>query len=293
MATVTEVGRYCWRAEYSGDSSVGVPGSSDGSSNECFSVTPVTPTLTTSASGGGNLPTTISDTATLLGTANEHGTGGVGLDGSIGNPGNLNFMLGGPAGGTITFTAFGPDNCTTFASTTRTVSGDGTYPTGAQPPVSFAPTAVGTYTFVATYSGDSPNTTAPATTATCAGPGANETVLVTDTTGVKTNQNWLPNDSAQITSGGSPLNGTVTFTLYNNGTCDAGINNVNVLYTQGPIPIGGSSPQTASTSNLTVKVSASATVSWRVAYTSNTPNVSGSTSSCETTTLAISNNPGF
>ena len=51
----------------------------------------------------------ITDTATLTGTANKPGTPAI-------NP----TTAGGPAGGTITFTAYGPDNCTTAAfSTTR------------------------------------------------------------------------------------------------------------------------------------------------------------------------------
>ena len=81
-AIVTKVGRYCWRAEYSGDSDKGVPGSSDPANttnvNECFSVTPLTPTLPTSATGSVVLGTAIDDTATLTGTANQPGTGGVG-----------------------------------------------------------------------------------------------------------------------------------------------------------------------------------------------------------------------
>ncbi len=44
--------RYCWRADYSGDQGpggTGVPGSSDSSVDECFSVTPVDPTIDTVA----------------------------------------------------------------------------------------------------------------------------------------------------------------------------------------------------------------------------------------------------
>src|SRR5262249_135603 len=37
---VTEVGRYCWRAEFSGDSNAGVPPSKDDTTGECFTVTP-------------------------------------------------------------------------------------------------------------------------------------------------------------------------------------------------------------------------------------------------------------
>ena len=69
------------------------------------------------------------------------------------------------------------------------------------------------------------------------------------------------------------------------GTC-----NGNVLYSTGAMGVSGASPQTAISSNTSVKVSVSATVSWKATYTSNDANVSGSTSSCETTSLTINNN---
>ena len=73
---------------------------------------------------------------------------------------------------------------------------------------------VGTYTFVANYGGNLPNTTAPATTNTCASPGANETVTVTGTVSSATQQRWLPNDRIVLTTNGGTLNGTLTATLY-------------------------------------------------------------------------------
>jgi hypothetical protein len=274
-ATVTSVGRYCWRADYSGDAGAGVPPASDSRATECFTVSPVTPTLTTQASGPVALGNPISDTATLTGTANQPGT-------PVINP----TTAGAPANGTITFTAFGPNDCTTvaFGPVTRIVSGDGTYPTAAQAAVSFTPTAVGTYTWVASYSGDPPNTN-PVPASACPDTTGTETVVVTDTTSVTTAQDWLPNDTATITSaGGSALSGSVSFTLFSGDACSGA-----VLYTEGPIAVSGASPQMRSTSNTTVKVTASASVSWRVTYTSNNPNVGGSTSNCETTSLVITN----
>ena len=274
-ATVTSVGRYCWRADFT-SATTGVPDATDDGSTitpnpECFVVTPVTPTLTTQASGPIQLGGTISDTANLTGTANKPGT-------PVINP----TTAGGPAGGTITFTVYGPNNCTSvaFGPTSVAVSGDGPYGSG-----NFKPTAVGTYTFVASYSGDAPNTN-PAPATACPDTAGTETVLVTDTTSLATVQNWLPNDSATITSaGGSALNGTVTLTLYGNGTCDG-----TALYTTGAMTVSGASPQTAISSNTSVKVTASTTVSWKAIYTSNDVNVGGSTSSCETTSLTINNN---
>jgi hypothetical protein len=69
--TVTEPGRYCWRAVYSGDSTNGIPGSSDSSATECFIVNAVASSLTSaqkwvpndsvtvSAPAGGNLAGTV------------------------------------------------------------------------------------------------------------------------------------------------------------------------------------------------------------------------------------------
>jgi hypothetical protein len=65
--TVTDVGRYCWRAVYSGDATKGIPTSSDSRASECFVANPVAASGTTaqkwlpndsgtiSASAGGNL----------------------------------------------------------------------------------------------------------------------------------------------------------------------------------------------------------------------------------------------
>jgi hypothetical protein len=219
------------------------------------------------------LGSTISDTATLSGTANKPGT-------PIINP----TTAGAGAGGTITFIAYGPNDCTTIAFTSSVpVSGNSSYGSG-----SFTPTAVGTYTFVASYSGDSPNTNGVGSTA-CPDTSGTETVTVTDTSAVVTDQNWLPNDSATITSK-TALAGTVVLTLYDNGTC-----NGNILYATGTLSVGpgtlanGIYSQTVNSSNTSVKVSTSTTVSWSAVYTSTAANVTGNSSSCETTTLTIDN----
>ena len=105
-------------------------------------------------SGGVSLGTAIDDTATLANTANQP-------DGD-------------PAGGTITFTAYGPFDalnvCTGTAVYTSVVavSGDGNYTASdgdangndipGEAADEFIPTAAGTYNWIAVYSGDSPNT---------------------------------------------------------------------------------------------------------------------------------------
>jgi uncharacterized repeat protein (TIGR01451 family) len=162
-ATVTAAGRYCWRGEFTA-TTAGVPNSTDDTEGECFIVNPVTPTLTTNATTAVGLGTAIGDSATLSGTANQ--------------PGNpiINGPLGAAAGGTITFRAFGPSdptcaNAPAFTSAPVAVSGDGTYG-----PVSFTPTVPGTYRWIASYSGNLPNTLAQ--TGACND--ANETSIVVD-----------------------------------------------------------------------------------------------------------------
>ncbi len=288
LVTLTKVAHYCFRADYTGDSNY--PESSDNSLTECFSVTPAQAALITQASCSAIpclLGSTLSDTATLSGAANQPGTDGFGPGGTI------NATNGAPAGGSISFTAFGPDSCVTqpLAATSRTVSGNGIYPiVPPQAAVSFTPAAVGAYAFVAVYSPDgSGNTLAPTPTATCSSPGPNEVVTVTDTSAVVTDQNWLPNDSATITST-TPLSGTVVLTLYPTGDCTGTALYFTDALSVGPGGLsGGTYSQTVNSSNTIVKVSTSTTVSWKAVYTSNAANVTGNNSSCETTSLTIDN----
>jgi len=248
-----------------------VPNATDNGSNlnECFTVGPVTPTLTTQASGPIQLGGTIHDTATLSGTASQPGSPIIGGG------------AGAAAGGTISFTVFGPNNCTTVAgSSSASVSGDGSYGSG-----DFTPGAVGTYTFVASYSGSSPNTNGVGPTA-CPDATGTETVLVNATTQIGTTQNWLPNDSATVSSPqNAPFTGTITFTLYNGAGCTG-----SVLYSEPTAQTVSNGSPTAVTHNSTFTVSASTTVYWGVVFTSNTPNVGSSSSCVEQTSLTITGN---
>jgi hypothetical protein len=249
-ATVTSVGTYCWRADFTPDAASlanGVkPGSDDGAT-ECFTVTPVTPQLGTTAGPSVTLGNPITDTATLTGTANKPGT-------PVINP----TTPGGPADGTITFTLFGPNDCTTvaFTSSPVTVSGDGTYG-----PVSFTPTAAGTYHWAATYSGDPPNTNGTSHNLDCSDAG--EDVVVTGVPSSMTSaQSFIPNDSATISAtAGGALAGTVSFQVFASSDCSG-----TLIYSQN-VSVSGASPQTVSTSN-TTNSTTSANVSWLVSYDS-------------------------
>ncbi len=302
-ATVTAAGRYCFRADFSGDSSIGVPPQSDHSSGECFTVAPVQPALTTQAGAGPvDFGQPVTDTATLSGTANQPGTGGPAGDAGSINP----TTLGGPAQGTITFTLYKAD-CTTVATGTGTnpqtvnVTGNGTYG-----PVSFTPDAPGTYHWVATYSGDPPNTNGTSHNTAC--DDSNEDVVVRQIkTQIKTKQSWIPNDTATVTAeiGNLGAGGTVAFSLYDNATCDG-----SALYSETVNVTGGAPSETLSTSNagsgaggLTITTgfddaagSIAGPYSWKVVYTPAAGDTAhlGVQSTCDAEHFAVTytNDPG-
>ena len=302
-AGLTAVDHYCWRAEYSGDSARGVPASKDDSTGECFDVTPLTPTLTTDATDGPvDFGSKISDTISLTGTADRPGTNGVGPGGTI------NATNRAAADGTLSVKAFGPDDCTTVAhSTTITVNGDNTAYGGPGSTTEFTPSAPGTYTYVASYSGDSPNTNSKPATA-CPDPSGTETVLVRQVpTQISTAQRVFPNDSATITSSAAgdnlPAGGTVVFRLYGpqgantaSANCLAHgdtIGSGGLLYRETKNNVGGQNSVTTSTSNTSVSVNASETYYWRVTYDPGDTAHTGRQSNCvENTVLTFNNDAG-
>jgi hypothetical protein len=226
LTSAAGTGKYCWHAHFEPDDAskaAGVDPADDNGTNECFIITPKTPTLTTAATCSATpclLGSTLNDSATLTGTAR--------------NPDPLNpgsnttypTINGGTkaADSSITWALYGPGaggaaQCTTAISGAPTpssiaVSGDNTYG-----PVSYATThagdTVGTYTFAASYPGDGPNTNA-ATAVACDITGANgEQVTVTGSLSSSSKQGWLPNDRITLTSTpGTTFTGTVTATLY-------------------------------------------------------------------------------
>ena len=281
-ATVTSAGRYCWRADFSGDEAAGVPGGSDSAASECFVVNPRQAGLTTEAGAGPvTLGQPVTDTATLTNTAHDPGTGGPAgsTDGSI-NPATL----GDDADGMITFTLYKDDACTVLATGTGTnpqtvpVSGNGTYG-----PVSFTPDAPGTYHWVASYSGDLPNTLA-STPSACLD--ENEDVVVVGESALSTAQDWLPNDTATVT-GPTNLNGTLTFTLYTGDNCGvtsgSAVPGQSYSFTLANV----ASPAIRTTANTTFKVTAAnaGAYSWLVHYDDTILN--DPADRCETSTVSI------
>jgi hypothetical protein len=272
-ATVTAAGDYCWSAHFT-SATTGVPDADDNQVNECFTVTPVTPALPTTAGEDVVLGNPVTDTADLSGTSNQPGTPAI-------NP----TTAGAPAGGTITFTLLKND-CTTLATGTGTnpqsvtVNGDGTYG-----PVSFTPDAAGTYHWKATYTpatGD-PNNLGSTFNGDCSD--AEETVVVLAVaSSLTTAQSFIPNDSATVSApAGGNLAGSVKFEVFESSDCSG-----TAIYTQ-TVDVSGASPQTVHTTNTTVSTTA-ANVSWRVTYDSDNPAQEDIPATClEKTALAIDN----
>ncbi len=179
----TEVGTYYWVAAYSGDTNnVAV---TSGATDEPVVIGECCPAITTSATPtcGPVGATTMNDAAILTGGDNPTGT--------------------------ITFTLTAPDG-STAATETVNVNGDNTYPT----PTGVLATEVGTYYWVAAYSGDTNNnavtsgpTDEPVVIGSCC-PAI--TTCATPTCGPVGATTM--NDAAILTGGDNPT-GTITFTL--------------------------------------------------------------------------------
>ncbi len=193
--TTTMAGTYRFVVSFSGDANNSAVTTACGDANESVVVTKVSPTIATSASPTVPAGSAISDTATL--------TGGLAPT------------------GTITFTLFGPDNAactgTPIFTSAKMVTGNAMFPSDP-----FTVAGVGTYNWVATYSGDANNATV------MSGCGAvNESVTVTKA-GVSISTHASASvavgnpitDSASLTAGAAPT-GTITFTVFgpNDPTC--------------------------------------------------------------------------
>jgi hypothetical protein len=197
--TTTVVGTYNWVAIYSGDAdNLGVR-SACGSESVTF--TKATATIVTTASHGGPVGTVIHDTALVSGGANPTGT--------------------------VTFSLYPPSNpsCTNGDSSgavqtvTVPLGSDGSASSAGTP---FTTTEVGTYNWIARYSGDANNLSVstactdeqvtvgkdPTSVATTASAGGAPGITI--------------HDSAKVTGAFQPT-GTVTFTLYGptDTTCTA------------------------------------------------------------------------
>jgi hypothetical protein len=232
----------------------------------CAAGLSTTPSATAVAPG-----VSVTDTATVLGTGSS-------------NPptptGNVTFFLCGPmASGLCTPGATGETNLGSVA-----LSGTGALATAVSAAVNTAqnPLAVGRYCFRAEWPGDANYPGTQVHTGTADSECFVVTVISTATTSAQT---WLPNDSGTVTAAtATALNGTLSFTLYEGGTCSGTVLRTAQTFTLS----AAASPQTRSTTNTTVSVETSKTVSWLVVWDSTDPGV-GDSSHCETTALTITN----
>ena len=253
--TPTAVGTYYWIASYGGDAKNESISGSCGDLNESSVVNKRQPAISTNASGPVTIGSAISDTATLSLATSD-------------------------ATGTITFKLYSDTLCQTeivAARSTASVSGNGPYTS-----VSFTPTAVGTYYWIASYGGDAKN---ESISGSCGD--LNESSVVNKApSSISTTQRFTPNDSATIGGGGG---GTVTFKLYgpNNATCNPSGNSA--VYVETVNVASGA----ASTTNTGTAVTADGTYRWLVTYSGDASHF-GRTSTCgaEQFTLAHTDDPG-
>jgi hypothetical protein len=247
--TPTAAGTYFWTASYSGDAKNEAASTACGDANESSVVNKKQPTLTTSATASVTIGSPISDTATL--------------SGGVSPTGQITFHL---------YPSLADCNANTNEINTGlspvTVNGNGPYNSG-----NFTPTAVGTYYWTASYSGDGNNLGA---STACGDPGESSVVNKAPST-IATVQRLFPQDAATVSAGaGGTPTGSVTFSLYAplDTTCTG-----STVYTETVTLSGG----TASTTNTTFSVVAgtSGTYRWVVTYSGDATH-NGSTSACGT-----------
>ena len=212
-------GTYRWTADYSGDINNTATTSPCNSAGESVNVAKKTPTFATNASADVTIGGQLSDTATISGGQNPTGT--------------------------ITFSAYGPDDATcggtaAFTDTVSVDSGNASYGSG-----DYTPTAVGLYRWIASYSGDANNS---AVAGACNDPGESATVskqkptLSTDASADITIGGQL-SDKATIAAGNNPT-GTITFNAY--GPNDANCSGVAVFTDTATVGAGNGAYPSAS-----------------------------------------------
>jgi hypothetical protein len=275
-------GRYCFRAEWPGDTNYPAALTESGGSggtNECFTVRTIpTATTTTPSTGSGGTTTfgsSVTDHAIVQATLSGDGT----------PTGTVTFFVCDP---TQTVGGACPDGHGTQVGspvTTQAVS-------GSNPPASFADSSAvtanktGTWCFRGVYTPGGANGSNYTGSEDAS---SGECFTVTDTTASTSAQDWLPNDTANVASAnGAPLNGTLSAQLYTGDNCGSTSGSAvsGQLYSKTLSGTGSSASLT--TANTTFKVTVSASVSWLVTFTSTDSNVQNSMH-CEVTSLTITN----
>jgi hypothetical protein len=192
--TTTSLGTYRFVAEYNGDANNNAGTSACSDAAEQITTTKATPTLATMAGGSTTVGGQIRDTATVSGGVSPSGT--------------------------VSFTLYGPGDtsCATPISTSPNVA----LSAGSATSANFTTASLGTYRFVAMYSGDANNNTVSSACADSAEQittGKATPTLATLASGSTTVGGTI-DDTATVSGGISPT-GTLAFTLYGPGdtTC--------------------------------------------------------------------------
>ena len=250
-ATGTVTGTYQWDATYSGDAN-NVPSSDSNAANERVTVSPASPTISTTPSP--SRVTLSSSTVTLMDTATL--------------PGGY-FPT-----GTITFTLYyGGCSGTLVDTETASVSSNGPYstPTGYTLPT--GSTVTGTYEWAASYGGDTNNNFA---STTC---GAESATVSNASPSIGT----IVSNSGTMTIGGSAtdqgtfsnaygtLTGTLVFSAYTSSSCNGGSS-----FTSSSIAVSGNGPYTSNS----FPPSAPGTYYWQATFTDTDGNNNGFSSAC-------------
>jgi hypothetical protein len=308
-------GTWCFRATYTPDTTK-FTGSSDDSTDECVVVSKAPTTTVTAPHDDTNSGQTyaltasgvqVSDKATVTGVTNG------------GNPtGTVDFWLCGPASPavtTVTLTNQVPSCAPNTSTMTAFDTGETLSPVNGSSIASSTSsidvtiTQVGQYCFYAKFtpSGSNGNYTGSDDGS------SEECFTVMDATSTTSAQSWVPNDSATIaaTGGSTTVSGTLSFTLYPDGDCNAsesvGSPGDSPIFEQ-TFAINALTPQTRKTDTsqavgngqtingntgntlvaLSGPVTASGSYSWSDIFTSSNSNVASS-SRCEATAVTINN----
>jgi hypothetical protein len=271
-------GRYCFRAEWPGDNNYPGALSENGGANgtnECFTVQTITTTTTTTPSVGHGGSTTFGSSVT------DHATVQADQSGDGFPSGTVTFFICNPSqltGGLC------PTGGTQVGSAVPTVDAGGTPPASSADSAAVTVDQTGKWCWRAVYNPGPPNGSNYTGSSDSS---AGECFTVTDTTASTSSQDWLPNDTATVTSNGAPLNGTLSAQLFTGDNCGATSGNA-VSGQSYSKQVSGGTSATLTTSNTSFKVTDTSAVSWQVTFTSNDSNVTGSTH-CENTSLTINN----
>ena len=240
-------GTFYWQAVYSGDSNNN--GATSTCTDEKLVIAPNSPSIATTLSANPvDVGSTVHDSATLTGAT-------------------------GSAGGTVTYTVYTDNACTTGARDAGTVN----VTNGGVPDSNgLLFSTAGDFYWQAVYSGDADNN---GKTSAC----TSEHLVVNKVQpGASTAQNLIPNDSFTLSGATSTAGGTITLSLYapSDTTCSG-----TPALTQ-TVNVSGNG--TYSTTNTTFIASTEGTWRWQSSYSGDANNKSA-TSSCGTERFIIAN----